>query len=425
MNDLCTGYAIEMSTSRARLEPGQTSIDRVPVRGYGDGYALDWSVKLLDGQTLRKRSRGRTKALARTNARRMAAELLTTGPGAAWKTTDAASGFIEQVSRPMIEDSARLRDSTRARYLQTLGLLVGTCEEHKHPEALGPKPIAALGRYQVLVDCLQAISRTHGAGTGRHARAVLSKYVCRPMVREGLLSSYVLAGEQLDLDRTLTDAKSSRGGVAIAEADHERMLAGLLGMDPAEGVTASKRGPGRLEVRIAQRQNVRIATLMQMTMGLRLGEVRTLTWDRVRKVDGALSAIVTDGVSKTRKGRVVPFLDDRVAEVVQAQRKAVGGVGYVIGTPSDRSRAWDKDNAQQAIRRAYVEWADEYEIPALTTSRTHVWRATLNTMYLDLPEVVRIAYFGHTAAVSREHYTDLGQAAGMLIEARRRREGTH
>src|SRR5699024_4698234 len=104
-----------------------------------------------------------------------------------------------------------------------------------------------------------------------------------------VLSGNPLAGERLDLDRSLTSAKASRGGVAIDAAAHERLLVGLLAMDAAEGVAAPRRGPVTREARVARRENVRIATLIQMTMGLRITEVRTLTWDRVLDVQGNLS----------------------------------------------------------------------------------------------------------------------------------------
>lgn len=415
-----------MSTSRASLQPGQNSIDRVPPRPFGDGWAIDWTIKLPDGRTVRKRSRGKTKGEARARAKVTADELLTTGQNAVWKTSTPVGQFIESVTRPMITDNTTLRQSSRERYLQTLDLILGRCDEHKHKQALDNVPIATAGRFRALENCLQEIARTHGAGTARHARAVLSKYVIRPLVREDLLAGNPLAGERIELDRSLTDTKTSRGGVAISEVDHARLLEGLLTMDPADGVEAPKRGPATLDVRVARRQNVRIATLIQMTMGLRIGEVRTLTWGRVADVQGTPSIAVPSEVAKNKTSRVVPFLDDRVREAVEAHRAKCGGVGYVIGTPSDRSKIWNKDNAQKAIKEAFQEWAGKYEIPELQEARSHVWRATLNTMYLDVPEVARTAFFGHTAPVSREHYTDLGQVGPMLIAAEQRRsQGTH
>lgn len=420
-------YALGMGTSRAPLQPGQSSIDRVPPRPHRGGYALDWTLKLYDGSTVRKRTQGRTKGEVRARAREAARELLATGQGAEWKTSDDIGAFIEQISRPMIAESPSLRDSTKARYLQPLDLILGRCDRHPHKAALAGMPIVTAGTYRRLLDCLQDIAKTHGAGTARHARAVLARYVLRPLVREGVLSGNPLAGERLDLDRSLTATRPSRGGVAIDEAAHERLLSGLLAMDAAEGVAAPRRGPVTREARVARRENVRIATLIQMTMGLRIAEVRTLTWDRVREVQGIPSIAVPSEIAKNHTSRVVPFLDPRVIEVVEAHRQACGGVGYLIGGPADRTKLWDKDNCQKAIAELYKEWAVEYDIPELMTERSHVWRATLNTMYLGrVPEVARTAFFGHTAAVSREHYTDLGQVGPMLIEAQRRRTaGTH
>src|SRR5690625_242280 len=104
-----------MSPSRAPLQPGQSSIDRVPPRPHRGGYALDWTRKLYDGSTVRKRTQGRTKGEVRAKAREAARELLATGQGAVWKTSDDIGAFIEQVSRPMIIESSSLRDSTKTR----------------------------------------------------------------------------------------------------------------------------------------------------------------------------------------------------------------------------------------------------------------------------------------------------------------------
>src|SRR5699024_1811404 len=144
-----------------------------------------------------------------------------------------------------------------------------------------------------------------------------------------------------------------------------------LAMDAAEGVAAPRRGPVTREARVARRENVRIATLIQMTLGLRITEVRTLTYDRVLDVQGNLSLALPSQMAKNPIPRVVPFLDPRVIEVVEAHRQACEGIGYVIGSPADRRKLWNKDNAQKAIAELYKEWAVEYEIPELMTERSH------------------------------------------------------
>lgn len=130
----------------------------------------------------------------RARAREAARELLATGQGAAWKTSDDIGAFIEQVSRPMITESPSLRDSTKTRYLQPLDLILGRCGRHPHKAALAGMSIVTAGTYRRLHACLQDIARTHGTGTADHARAVLSKYILRPLVREGVLSGNPLAG---------------------------------------------------------------------------------------------------------------------------------------------------------------------------------------------------------------------------------------
>src|SRR5699024_8169665 len=183
----CIRYAVCMSTSRAPLQPGQSSIDRVPPRPHRGGYALDWTLKLYDGSTVRKRTQGRTKGEVRARAREAARELLATGQGAEGKTSDDIGAFSEQVSRPMIIESSSLRGVATSRYLQPLALIVGRCGRHAHTAALAGMSIVAAGTYRRLHACLQDIARTHGAGTADHARAVLSKYILRPLIREGVL----------------------------------------------------------------------------------------------------------------------------------------------------------------------------------------------------------------------------------------------
>ena len=92
-------------------------------------------------------------------------------------------------------------------------------------------------------------------------------------------------------------------------------------------------------------------------MGLRITEVRTLTCDRVLEVQGSPSIAVPSEVAKNHTSRVVPFLDPRVIDVVEAHRQACEGVGYVIGSPADRTKLWDKDNCQKAIAELCKEWA--------------------------------------------------------------------
>jgi hypothetical protein len=91
----------------------------------------------------------------------------------------------------------------------------------------------------------------------------------------------------------------------------------------------------------------------------------------------------------------------------------------VIGSPADPTTVWNRDNCQKETTRPYLELGQELAIELLETARTHVWRATLNSLLLDqVPEVIRAAFFGHDIAVNRASYTDLADASGMVSAAR-------
>jgi hypothetical protein len=62
--------------------------------------------------------------------------------------------------------------------------------------------------------------------------------------------------------------------------------------------------------------------------------------------------------------------------------------------------------------------AKDLGIEALKVERSHVWRATVNTLTMaaGVPEAVRTAHLGHTAQVSRAHYTDTSDGA-LLADA--------
>ena len=92
--------------------------------------------------------------------------------------------------------------------------------------------------------------------------------------------------------------------------------------------------------------------------------------------------------------------------------------------PAAPGKEWDLNNAEHAIKKLYHELADALDIPLLNEVSTHVWRATLNTEWLNkgVPEIQRAAYFGHSPEVNRSYYTDLTDIS-PLVEMLRRPEG--
>lgn len=415
---------IAMITRMARrttipLEPGEHSIDRVQPRKASSGsWILDWRGRLHDGTVVQRKTRGRTIAQTRTKAKATFQELLTTGPGATWKSSDRLENYIRMVSRPTITNAV-LRPATITRYLDALDQLLGECGSPEHDHA-GPvhQPIARATRFAALEPWLQEIAKAHGAGSARHCRAVLSKYVLQPLVRDGVIPANPLRGERITYDRSVTTKRRTRGGVAISAEDHEKLLRHLLALDPAT-TAPPKRGRIPHAALIAKTQNVRVITLIQMTTGLRIGEVRTLTWDRVVRHGDLTICEITAELSKTHTARSVPIIDQRVADLLEHLRASSNGCSLIVGSPTAPSHVWDKDNVSKAIATAYTQWSKDLEIPELATARSHVWRATLNTRLITVPEQIRTTFFGHTAAVNRSHYTDAGSFAPLLVAAYR------
>lgn len=422
--NLCMTYVPTMSERRAattRLEPGHHSIDRATPRKRGDAWLLDWSIRLHDGRLVTKRSQGTTRGQVRLRAKTSAEELLATGVGGAWKTTSPLDGYLDQVSRPAIE-KAQLRPNSRDRYRSALGQLAGECTAHRHAESLKGHSIGSGTRFRTLEACLQEIAELHGSASARQARTVLSKYIMQQLIRDELIQGNPLSGMSIDLTSSKKTVK--RGGQSLTRDQYSAVLDYLLKLDPADGQTEPRRGRWTLADRVAKRRNTIDLTLLQAATGLRVSEANALTWKNVETDDkGTLHVTVTSDVSKTHKQRRVPVLDARVAErLLTRQNAASSNMEHVIGSPSNPLAAWDRDNANKATTALYIELAESLNIELLTTARTHVWRATLNSLLLDqVSEVVRAAYFGHDTSVNRASYTDLTDTSTMVAAARRLR----
>ena len=388
-------------SSTTRLEPGQHSIDRVTPRQRDDGvWLLDWSVRLHDGKLLTKRSQGPTKGAARARAKAKAADLLATG-NSTWSRTSPVTDYITKVSRPAI-DAADIRQSSRDRYYLVLGHLSDRLKGYSIGDAM---------RFRTLERTITDIAAENGAQTAKQARTVLSKYIIQQLIRDEVIDHNPISGMSIDLGKVKKTNKPE-GGKALTRAEYATVVQWLLDLDPAEG--SARRS-------VTKRRGVRDLTLIQAVTGLRIGEVRTLEWSEVSVDDaGQMSVTVTAEKSKTHKARTVPVLDDRVAEVILTRRNNIGGT-YVVGAPTDPAKMWDKMNCQRAVAALYKEIAEATGVGLLATSRSHLWRATLNSLMLDQPEVVRAAFFGHDAEVNRSSYTDLTDTSAMVAAAKKLR----
>lgn len=394
------------NASTSQLQPGEDSISRVTPRKVEGGFLLDWTIKLDDGKVLRKRSQARTVGQVRAKAYEKAEELrITQGSRGAWKPSSPLSEFILSEATAQL-DKTTMADATRRRYDIVVKLLAGQCDKHEHAGSLKGHSIKTGTRFDALERALLDIAGTHGVETARQARTVLGKYVMLPLVRKNLIERNPLRGESIDLASAVAPtAKRSEETEALTRDEYVRVLDHLLALDPAEGVKPG-RGRWSLEDRIALRRNMIDLTLLQAVTGLRVSEANALTWEDVLvDDDGYMNIVVGAQVSKTKMARTLLVLDDRVAERLVARRDRFDGEGYVIGAPSDHTKLWDRDNCRKGAATFYKEIGQALKIPLFETHRTHLWRATINSLVLDLPANVRAGFLGHSEQINAAHYT--------------------
>lgn len=386
---------------------------------------MDWSVRLHDGRLVKPRTQAPTKGEVRRRAKAKAAELLTTGTNAAWRTTTLLTDYTAKVSWPAMEDEA-LAINSKKRYRIVAELLEGKCNssEHKHTKSLKGLPIAAVGSFRIPEACVKEIARLHGTETGRQARTVLSKYVLDELVRDELIPANPLRGQAISLPTEKASTSGKKGGVALSRKEYVAVVDHLLALDPAEGQVKPARGRWTLAHVVAKRRNAIDITLFQAATGLRVSEANHLRFsDLQARDDGTLQVYVAKEIAKTKKARTVPILNPLVAERLKERMNAAPSpTSFIIGAPADQDKPWDAGNCQDMTTALYLEMHEELGIEAFETERTHVWRATLNSLLLyDVPEAVRAEHFGHDVATNRASYTDLSDTSEMFAAARRLR----
>lgn len=247
----------------------------------------------------------------------------------------------------------------------------------------------------------------------------MSKYVLEPLVRDEVITHNPLRSFKPRLPEHRGTSKAV-GGQALAPDERERVIGYLLSIDPND-VEPPKRGRYTVKDRRSLRRSVVEITLLQAATGLRISEARLLTRGNMGEEGGVLSVTVTAEVSKTHRGRTIPVTDERVADRMRRRMEEAGddAEALLFPAPAASGSVWDLNNAEHAIKKLYRELADELDIPLLREVSTHVWRATLNTEWMQrgIPEVIRSAYFGHSPEVNRNYYTDTTNVSvlvGML-----------
>ena len=396
--------------ARTRLEPGQHTIDSVKPQRKDGTVFIRWSGRLPDGTLHRARTQATTVGEARRRAKATWVDILSSvGSGGQWRGSDDMSAYIAEVSIPAIE-GAGLAPRTVYRYLEVASLL--------RAEFAG-RSIADATTFRALETALQTIGRERGRGTATQAKSVLSRYVVQQLVRDGVLSANPMAGVQITLPEAEEPRYKDRRPTAraLTAEEYMRVLTWLLALDPADGVTAPKRGMYTLADRVAVRRAAVDVTIMQMTTGMRITEARQSTWDDV-EIGGTADAptlhiTISAERAKTRRGRRVQILHDGATAHLIARRQTVGG-RYIIGSPAKPDTEWDRDNAQKAIAALYKEIAAACDVPLLEKARSHVWRTTLNDLTSStLSPAIRAAHFGHTEAENARSYTDVTRTDAM------------
>lgn len=412
--------------SNSKLAPGEDTIDRARPKKQADGtWIVKWSYRPADGrQPHRYTNKAPTRGEALRRARDKLDDLKATGSGSTWKLSDSVADYAEKVSKPAIQ-KARLVDSSRDRYTSVLKLLLGQCPfgNHQHVKSLKGHTIHSATRKRVLIDCLEEIARLHGPGTAHHSRIVLGRYVLDHMETDDLIEVSPIRGRKIDLSGG-RDKTRSRGGVALTAEQWNAVIDYLLTLDPAEGLAAPKQGMYTLADKVAVKRNAVDLALLQAVTGMRVGEASAATWAMVdTDDDGAMVMHLPAEITKTKKGRDVRIADRSISERLLARRGDAEDSWPVIGSPAKPEGRWDQRQRSEHTAKLYDQMAEALGIPELHVERTHVWRATINSITAGdgVPEVVRTAHLGHTATVNRSRYTDVRDMSPLTDSLRRLR----
>lgn len=314
-----------------------------------------------------------------------------------------------------------LAKNSKTRYALSLKHLLGECVGHEHMSSLKRKTIRAGTQYLAMENCLLEIAELHGAESARQARSVLSGYVLKSLQRNHLVVGNILRGERIDLkSNAIVRESGKQGGVALNRDEYNAVVEYLLAIDPAEGVEKPKRGRWTLEDAIAKRRNAIDITLLQAGTGLRISEARQAWCGLLVDSGDGLHIEVVREITKGGYERVAHVLDQRVVERLRDRlAHAQSSSDLIVGSPFDAAKVWDLRNCSKVLEGLYLEMADTLKIEAFKAERSHIWRATLNTMLIDVvPHAMRAAQFGHTEKVNMKSYTDKALTSEMVAASR-------
>ncbi len=414
--------------AKTKLQEGEHSIDRAQPSIVGDLKVLRWSVRPVGhAKPLKKRTQvpkrmadGKLRERARAHAEEI---LRSEGRQTAWSPASEIAEYIRVVVKPLIEESSQLSDRSKARYLLSLKQLVAGCDDaqHRHSKSLKLVDIRSGSKYRTIVDCLQEIARFHGSESARQARTVLGGYVLQQLQHDELIEVNVLRGARIDLKTgAMQRTGGTVGGVALGRDNYNAIVDYLLALDPADAAVKPARGRWTMEDVIAKRRHAIELTLLQAATGLRISEALHAWCGLFGGTGGDLHIDVVSSIAKGGIPRVAHLLEPRVAARLRERLAlATSPSELVVGSPADPFKVWDARNASKAVEALYLEMREDLGIEAFETERSHVWRATLNTMLIGVvPEVMRSAQFGHTGEVNRKSYTDSALSPDMVAASK-------
>jgi hypothetical protein len=414
--------------AKTKLLEGEHSIMRAKPSVHGEVKVLHWSVRPVGhARPIEKRTQVPKRVPDQDLRRRALATakkiLDSEGRAGRWTAESELSEYIRAVVKPKIESSS-LAENSKARYRIALRLLVGECgaSDHQHRKSLKQLTIRSGTKYTPMEECLTELARLHGSESARQARTVLSGYVLKQLKRDELVDGNVIRGEKIDLSTNAKAHEGREGGIALTRDQYNAVVEYLLGLDPADGAEKPKRGRWTLEDAISKRRNAIDLTLLQAGTGLRISEARQAWCGLFSDTAGGLSIHVVKDIAKRGFERTAYVLDERVAERLRIRlAKAQASDELIVGSPFDPSKVWDLRNCTRVVEALYLELGAKLDIKAFERERSHIWRATLNTLLIDtVPEAMRAAQFGHTAEVNKKSYTDAALSPAMVAAARER-----
>lgn len=400
-----------------RLQEGQHSVDwaqpSIGVVNRRMVKTLRWKVRpygYARSQTYRTQvPLGTSDEALRARARQKAEAMLRHEANGRWSRGSQFSEYVTAVVLPKIENDPTLTKGSIRQYRRSLGLLMGVCNKAgcvPHRASLAPFTLFNSAQYRQAVNCLEEISRLHGAGAAKHARCVLTGYVYKQFEYDNFIETGPLVGKHVDL--TTMAAKNTRarkGGLALSPVDYQRVLRWLLDYQPQQDPAALAAPPWRRTAVESKLIRVRDLTVVQMATGLRIHEALNITVDKVKiNPDGR---VTLDVLGKNKHRRMASSWAELALPVFRRLTEGVAPDNYLIGSPNDGAKEWEARNATRAVAELYLRLSGELKIPILHAERSHLWRATLNTLTSGVLSLEKRAIqFGHSTKVNLANYTD-------------------